>query len=169
MSPEIRPARLGDAAPIARMSRSLIERGLPWRYTPTAVAAQIRDPETAVALACSGDRLLGFAIMDFRFLQREAHLVLMAVDRSVQRHGVGVALWRWLETIARRGGIARVELEVRAENPGGRAFYRALGFREIARLRGYYACREDALRLAAELGPGTSPSITEVGRKTHQS
>jgi ribosomal-protein-alanine N-acetyltransferase len=153
VSPEIRPARLADAALIARMSRNLIERGLTWRWTPQAVAPQIRDSETAVVVAWADDRMLGFAIMGFRFLRSEAHILLLAVDPAARRSGVGLALWRWLETIARRGGIARVELEVRAENSGGRAFYHALGFREVARLRGYYESREDALRMVADLRP----------------
>ena len=151
--PEIRPARLADAALIARMSRSLIERGLTWRWTPQAVAPHIRDSETAAVVAWADDRMLGFAIMGFRFLHSEAHMLLLAVDPAARRSGVGLALWRWLETIARRGGIARVELEVRAENSGGRAFYHALGFREVARLRGYYESREDALRMVADLRP----------------
>jgi ribosomal protein S18 acetylase RimI-like enzyme len=97
--------------------------------------------------------MLGFAIMGFRFLRREAHMLLLAVDPAARRSGVGLALWRWLETVARRGGIARIELEVRAENSGGLAFYHALGFREVARLRGYYESREDALRMVAALRP----------------
>ena len=51
--PEIRlePARPADAAPIAQLSRLLIERGLAWRWTPQAVAARISDSETAAAPA----------------------------------------------------------------------------------------------------------------------
>lgn len=151
MLPEIRPARLVDAVLIARMSRNLIERGLTWRWTARTVASHIRDSETAVVVAETDDRMLGFAIMSFRFLRSEAHLLLMAVDPAARRTRVGLALWRWLETIARRGGIARVELEVRAENSSGHAFYHSLGFREVARLRGYYERREDALRMVADL------------------
>ncbi len=151
--PEIRPARLVDAVLIARMSRNLIERGLTWRWTPQVVAPHIRDSETAVVVARADDRMLGFAILGFRFLRSEAHMLLLAVDPAARRSGVGRALWRWLETIARRGGIGRVELEVRAENSGGRAFYHALGFREVARLRDYYQSREDALRMVADLRP----------------
>ncbi len=46
-----------------------------------------------------------------------------------------------------------MELEVRAENSGGRAFYHALGFREVVRLRDYYESREDALRIVSDLRP----------------
>ena len=153
VSLEIRLASLADAALIARMSRCLIEGGLTWRWTPQAVALHIRHSETAVVVAWEDDRMLGFAIMRFRFVRGEAHLLLMAVDSASRRRGVGLALWRWLETIARRGAIASVELEVRSQNSGGRAFYRVLGFREVARLRGYYESREDALRMVAALRP----------------
>lgn len=134
------------------MSRRLIERGLPWRWTPRVVAGRIRDSETAVVVAWADDRMLGFAIMGFRFLRGEAHLLLLAVDPPARRRRVGLALWHWLETVARRGGIARVELEVRKANSAARAFYHALGFREVARLRGYYEDGEDALRMWADLG-----------------
>ena len=155
MVPEIQlePARTADAASIAQMSRRLIERGLAWRWTPQAVAACIHDSETAAVVARTDRRMLGFAIMSFRFSRREVHLLLMAVDPALRRTGVGKALWGWLETLARRGGIDRVQLEVRADNLGACAFYGSLGFREVARLRGYYQAREDALRMVAELRP----------------
>jgi ribosomal-protein-alanine N-acetyltransferase len=129
------------------MSRCLIEQGLAWRWTPRVVADHIRDSETAVVVARADAEMVGFAIMGFRFLRREGHLLLLAVDAPLRRRGVGLALWRWLETVARRGGIARVELEVRNANSGARAFYHAVGFRDVARLGGYYEGREDALRM----------------------
>jgi ribosomal-protein-alanine N-acetyltransferase len=135
------------------MSRRLVEKGLPWRWTPRVIAGHIRDSETAVVVARADDGMVGFAIMGFRFLRREAHLLLLAVDPPARRKRVGLALWRWLETIARRGGIARVKLEVRKENSGARAFYHALEFRAVARLAGYYEGREDAVRMVADLRP----------------
>ncbi len=149
----LEPARPADAAPIAQMSRQLIERGLAWRWTPRAVAARIADSETAAVVARTDRRMVGFAIMSFDFSRRKAHLLLMAVDPGLRRSGAGRALWGWLETLARRGGIDRVQLAGRANNPGARAFYRSLGVREVARLPGYYQAREDALGMVAELGP----------------
>lgn len=120
------------------------------------ITGRIRDSETAVVVARADDRMLGFGIMGFRFLQREAHLLLLAVEPAARRKRVGLALWRWLETIARRGGIATVVLEIREMNAGGRAFYHTLGFRTVARLQGYYDGREDALRMLADLCPHRS-------------
>ncbi len=71
------------------MSRSLIERDLTWRWTPQAVAPYIRDSETAAVVAWADDRMLGFAIMGFRFLRSEAHMLLLAVDPAARRSGVG--------------------------------------------------------------------------------
>ena len=156
MEIRLEPARPVDAAPIAQMSRRLIERGLDWRWTPQAVAACLSDSETAAVVARTGGRRVGFAIMSFRFSCREAHLLLMAVDPGLQRTGVGNALWGWLETLARRGGIERVQLEVRADNLGASAFYGSLGFREVARLPGYYQSREDAFCMVAELAAFSS-------------
>jgi ribosomal-protein-alanine acetyltransferase len=155
MAPEIRlePARAADAASIAQLSRRVIERGLTWRWTPEAVAALLLDSETAAVVARSDGRSVGFAIMSFRFSSHESHLVLMAVEPELRRAGVGTAMWDWLSTLARRGDVERVALEVRAENLGANAFYGSLGFREVARLPGYYQSREDALRMAFELQP----------------
>ena len=109
----------------------------------------------------------------------------MAVDPGLRRSGVGKALWGWLETLARRGGVDRVQLEVRADNLGASAFYWSLGFREVARLPGYYQAREDALCMLAEQrprrasaagsrtgrdrdglpGPGVSPGLAHFTRR----
>lgn len=148
---ELGVAREADAAAIAQMSREWIERGLVWRWTPRAVAARIQDPDTASVLARSARRRVGFAVMSFDFPRRTSHLLLLAVDPELRRGGVGSALWSWLETLARRGGIDRVQLEVRAGDAGAQAFHRSRGFRMVARLPGYYQGREDALAMVADL------------------
>jgi ribosomal-protein-alanine N-acetyltransferase len=148
---EFAPARPGDAAPIAQMSRRFIEQGLAWRWTPRSVAARIRDSDSIVLVARTSETLVGFAIMGFAFERSESHLLLLAVDPGQRRRGIGGALVHWLEKVARVGGIARIQLEVRAGNREACAFYRRLGFHEQARLRGYYERREDALRMVRSL------------------
>jgi ribosomal-protein-alanine N-acetyltransferase len=150
---ELRPARIGEAERIARMSRTLIEGGLAWRWKPRSIAAQIRDSETEVVVARAGNRIVGFAVMQYRFRQREAHLVLLAVEPSRRRRGIGRALLHWLEQMARLGRIERIRLEVRTSNGGGRAFYRSQGYREVSHLRGYYQQREDAVSMVSRLSP----------------
>ena len=149
---ELETALPSDARPIARLSRRLIERGLDWRWTPGAIAAQIRDPDTEVLVARRGAAIAGFAIMAFRFERREAHLLLMAVDLPHRRRGLGRALFEWLAPLARAGDVATVSLEVRADNPAARAFYANLGFEEEGRLARYYDGRLDAVRMRARIG-----------------
>ncbi len=148
-------ARLSDAARIAGMSRRWIEHGLTWRYTPDAIVSRIRDSETEVVVARAAGRVTGFAVMEFHFDAQRAHLVLLAVEPAYRRRGVGVALFRWVEKIACLGGIARIQLELRADNEGARAFYEGLGFRATELRRGYYDGKLDALSMARPTGRGS--------------
>ena len=152
---DLGPARLSEAARIAEMSRRWIEPGLPWRYRPDSIAGQIRDPETVVVVARAAGSVAGFAVMEFHFDARRAHLVLLAVEPAYRRRGLGVALFRWLEKVACLGGIARIRLELRADNEAARAFYERLGFRETELRRGYYDGRQDAISMARRIGRGS--------------
>ena len=145
----ISTARPDDAAPIARMSRLLIEHDLPWSWTEERVQAAIRHPETAVIVARDRRRLAGFAIM--RFSDEHAHLHLLAVAPGYRGRGVGRELVAWLESCARTAGVFRINLELRVANDAARGFYSALGYAECGTAPGYYAGREDALRMRRDL------------------
>lgn len=93
--------------------------------------------------------MIGFAIM--RFLEESAHLNLLAVDARYQRLGIGRRLMEWLEQSARVAGTFVISLEVRFNNQGARAFYRRLGYTELARIPRYYAGREAAMRMSRDL------------------
>ena len=160
---QLEPARIADAVRMGRMSRALIEQGLTWRWRSRSIARKIRDPETEVLVAREGVQIVGFAIMEFAFLRHEAHLLLLAVEPSRRRRGLGRGLVRWLEKIARAGGIASIQLELRARNHGARRFYRQLGYEEVALLRGYYQQREDAMRLVTTLRRSSVQDV-EPGR-----
>jgi ribosomal-protein-alanine N-acetyltransferase len=151
---DLGPARLSEAARIAEMSRRWIEHGLTWRYRPASIAGQIHDSETAVVVARAAPGVVGFAVMEFCFDARRAHLVLLAVEPAYRRRGVGVALFRWLEKLACLGGILQLRLELRADNEEARAFYERLGFRATELRRGYYDGRKDAIRMARRIGRG---------------
>jgi [ribosomal protein S18]-alanine N-acetyltransferase len=142
---EIRLATLADACGIARMSRDCIEQGLGWSWTETRVERSIRDRATNVIVARAGSSLLGFGIM--RYGAQTAHLLLLAVQPGRRRRGLGRALVRWLEAPAQVAGIERIQVETRADNAVARPFYQQLGYREIARIPGYYQGMEDGLRL----------------------
>jgi ribosomal protein S18 acetylase RimI-like enzyme len=87
-----------------------------------------------------------------RYGDDEAHLDLLGVDPSHRRKGLGSRIVAWLEKVALVAGITAVFLEVREQNHDARAFYERLGYRDLARLAGYYQGRESAIRMGRELG-----------------
>jgi ribosomal-protein-alanine N-acetyltransferase len=146
---QIRLGRPADARRIAEMSRDYIEQGLGWRWTPARIQAALRAPDINLAVACRSDRLAGFGLMQYQ--DDEAHLILLAVEEACRRSGVAAALLGWLERCALTAGIGTIYLEARVSNLAARAFYRKLGYREVAVVRGYYQGREDGVRIARDL------------------
>lgn len=68
----------------------------------------------------------------------EADIQTIAVAPRARRHGLGRTLMLALLGEARKRGAREVFLEVRADNPGARTLYTALGFEEIGVRPRYY-------------------------------
>lgn len=143
--PPVRLAHPEDADGIAAMSRTLIERGLPWNWRPARVLAAIRDPDTNVAVVRMDDALVAFGIMEY--LESDAYLALLAVRPENQCRGIGSSLLGWLETSARVAGARRIRLEARRDNLSARSFYNELGYHEIAVRQGRYSDGVDGVAL----------------------
>lgn len=92
-------------------------------------------------------RVAGFCIV--MFAPDVAHVLVIAVARSLHRQGLGSVLLDWCEQQARERGLEGVLLEVRPSNVSAVAFYKARGYLQIGLRRGYYPAekggREDAL------------------------
>ena len=146
----LRLARLGDAPRIANLSRTLIEAGLPWSWTPRRVAAHMRLREHLTVIAANGGELAGFVLAQFG--SRSVHLALLGVAHAYQRHGLGRQLVGWVEESATVAGLFLMHLEVRASNRQALRFYASMGYRETSRTVGYYSGLEDAIRLERDLG-----------------
>jgi ribosomal-protein-alanine N-acetyltransferase len=141
----VRLARLADAAEIATMSRDSIERGLPWTWTEDRVANAVRDPETNVVVARENGALLGFGIMFYA--SDDAHLLLFAVRQENRRRGVGSAILRWLEDVARTAGAKRIRVECLRENSAARDFYGEHGYCELVITPKFYRGVKDGVHL----------------------
>ena len=137
-----------DTAPIAAMSRALIEAGLPWSWTPARVTRNLRQADTLV-LSARDHALAGFAIMQFG--EERAHLSLLAVRPDRQRQGVARRMLQWLTESALTAGIASIQLELRESNLSARRFYLAQGYNETARVPGYYRGIETAVRMLRDI------------------
>ncbi len=86
--------------------------------------------------------------------ERSYDLYWIVVDPSAQSGGIGRALWlrTAAEVAARSGGLVWAETSSRNMYEPTRAFYRALGFREEARLRDFYAPDDDKVFFVTVVG-----------------
>lgn len=147
---EIRLARPRDGDNMARMSRRLIEVGLPWWcWTPKRIGKAIRSRDTVGIVASVNKSLTGFALMYFG--DEHAHLNLLAVEPAYRRRGIGREMLRWLEDSCSVAGILRVSLEVRATNMKAIRFYHTLGYEPGEQIPRYYCGEEAALRMTRNL------------------
>jgi ribosomal-protein-alanine N-acetyltransferase len=160
---KLRLARFADADRIALMSRELIEVGLSgWSWDPQRVGRAIRARNTMVVVVEVGSHLIGFGILQFG--DTRAHLSLLAVDAAYQRCGIARQMLNWLEEAALVAGIETINLELRAINGAAQNFYRALGFKEMGYVPGYYHGVETALRMARDIRRCIPEPITEPFR-----
>ena len=97
----------------------------------------------------------GFALG--RVVLDEAELLTIAVAPDARRSGTGRALLAEFERIAQQRGAARCFVDVAANNAAARALYRAEGYAESGRRKGYYrqnnAPAVDAILLGKLLSP----------------
>jgi [ribosomal protein S18]-alanine N-acetyltransferase len=107
-----------------------------------------------LSLARRGGETIGFALG--RIVLKEAELLLLAVKRSEQGHGIGRLLLERFSLVAASRGADRLHLEVREGNPA-MALYRNSGFVEVGRRRNYYTGCDgqiyDALTLTRAAAP----------------
>ena len=141
----VRLATPADAAEIAAMSRDYIEHGLPWTWTPERVAHSIREPETNVVVAGDHGGITGFGIM--YYASEDAHLLLFAVRSAQRRRGIGSAILRWLEDVARAAGAKRIRVECTRENAAARNFYCEHGYHELDIAKKTYRGLKDGVHL----------------------
>lgn len=99
-----------------------------------------------------GGQMVGYGVM--LVVVDEAHLLNLSIRSESQGRGYGRMLLGHLRGVARAHGAASLYLEVRPSNAGALALYRASGFAEVGRRRGYYPARggrEDALVMRSRL------------------
>lgn len=127
-----------DAALLERIMETAFDPRFGEAWTKSQCVGILAMPGVWLTLARVGDAVAGFALS--RAIMDEAELLLIAVEPSHRRAGVGTALLRSVVAEGETRGVARLHLEVRANNPAI-ALYAANGFRRIGVRRGYYRSR----------------------------
>lgn len=134
--PRIRAAAIGDASDVARLLDLL---GYPCTRDEAAerIATVLGDPRQQLLLAEVDGHACGLVALDVRYsLTRgadQARITALVVDPDHARRGIGRAMLREVEAIARRVRAARIELTSNARRHDAHAFYRDCGYAEGSR------------------------------------
>lgn len=142
----IRTARPDDADVLAALERAAFGTNA---WSREQVAAELAGATRHVAVAEADDEIVGYAAISVA--GDVADLTRVVVADVHRRSGVASGLLALLHETARQKGAERVLLEVAAANAAACELYRAHGYVEISRRRGYYADGDDALVLARAL------------------
>lgn len=103
-----------------------------------------------------GGRLVGYCAWgDVPLTQRSFDLYWIAVATPAQGQGIGQQLMKLAEAaVARRGGGGLyIETSSRAVYARTRRFYRAAGYRQVARLRDFYAAGDHKVVFCKTIPP----------------
>lgn len=139
------------AAEIARLHAQIFNPA----WDEAAIRSLLEHPASTslVAVAGSPKAVIGFVIG--QLAADEAEILSVGVTPDWQRIGLGRMLVEGLTRASRRGDAKQLHLEVAADNAAALALYRALGFKEMRRRKGYYerpgAPAADAVVFALDL------------------
>jgi ribosomal-protein-alanine N-acetyltransferase len=141
------PADLPQVMEIERLSFATD----PW--TPGLFLHELKLDFSRLHLARSADaarRVVGYAC--WWLVGDEVHILNLAVHPGARGSGAGRALVQRILDDAVAHGAVSVSLEVRPENDGALALYRAMGFGKIGLRRNYYGRGQDAVIMERRLG-----------------
>lgn len=108
-------------------------------YAPTAVAADMEDPQQLYRLVERGGQLAGYCKLGLAGGWPEhargrqlIELKQLYTDPALTGHGIGAALMDWALDQARARGADEIHLSVWSGNHGAQKFYARYGFAKLA-------------------------------------
>ncbi len=119
---------------LAALHREALAEGPDW--TCEDFASFLALPNVLALLAVRDPDPVGFALA--QAAGPEADLVLIGVAERFRRAGAGSVLMEALHARLESAGVKEIFLDVAEDNGTALAFYKALGFQEIGRRKGYY-------------------------------
>jgi len=145
----VREAGPGDVDAVLALDGTLFGSDAWGRPSMSAELDNVAGTRVFLVAVSGQDQVLAYAVL--RAGQDSADLLRVGVAREHRRQGLASALLAALVTRSVSAGCSRVLLEVAPDNTAARAFYRCLGFVEVARRSRYYADGRDALVMQLEL------------------
>lgn len=140
--------RLRAAMPSDARGIEALEKLFPGnRMRLPSIRRILRVPSARVWVVEGSEGIVGALMLLTRADTRYARVYSLAVAPQARGQGLGKRLLRAAERWAQQAGCAGMRLEVRASNRIARKLYAAQGYREIARLEGYYDDGMQGIRL----------------------
>ena len=139
----VRRARPIDLGEIDRIEREAFPD--PWESSVFEEALSLFP--TTFFVAQKGATLAGFILSGTEFTgeQTYGHICNLAVDRRMQKKGIGRMLVQRVEHEFLISCASGIQLEVRLSNTKAQEFYERLGYQDVFQISQYYANGEDAL------------------------
>lgn len=147
-APRIRRATRADLAALLRLEESTFDSD---RISRAQWRRHIGSRSVAVLVHGEEGHVDGAAVVFYRRGSRRARLYSLAVGAHARGGGLGRALLAAAEADARARGCETMQLEVRHDNLGAIALYARDGYRQLARLAGFYEDGKDAWRYVKPL------------------
>jgi [ribosomal protein S18]-alanine N-acetyltransferase len=156
MLPDI--LRLEEACFSAPWTRKMLEAELSGNQFAHFLVAVHHEPQGPPV-----ERVVGYHC--FWIVFEELRLMNLAVDQSMRRQGIGLALASEAIRMGLAQAATRAMLEVRASNESARTLYQRVGFRQISVRPKYYTKPiEDALIM--EMDPLVMPVESRPDRES---
>ena len=160
-APSSSPPDLPESGPAVRLRgfrpsdvpyvAAIVSDALHEHYDPSLYGSLSADwPEGFLLAADSGELPVGF-LLGVSQVEREARILMFAVDRDHRTRGVGTLLMSTFLERCRGRAFRRVTLEVRVSNATAIRFYNRYQFSVVDLLRGYYSDGENGYQMARGL------------------
>ncbi|MGQ0698857.1 MAG: GNAT family N-acetyltransferase [Panacagrimonas sp.] len=143
----VRAATLDDAPAILELEALFPSD----RMSARSVRRFLRSEKARVWVADDGTRVQGNLVLLLRSGSTAARIYSVIVDPDARGLGLGHRLVEAAERSARKLGLQRIALEVRADNLAARKLYASRGYRIEREMAGYYDDGADGLRLGKAL------------------
>lgn len=157
--PTLRPAALPDLDRLVTLEERCFTSD---RISRRSFRHLLTKGHADCIVAEEGGIIVGYALVLYSKGTALARLYSLAVDPDHRRRGIGQLLLTAAEQAARDGDAVELRLEVRTDNDGAIAQYKAAGFRPFAALQDYYEDHADALRMAKRLAGGNRVALRRV-------
>jgi ribosomal-protein-alanine N-acetyltransferase len=149
----VRFGTLGEVGRIMPVMQRAFDPAYGEAWTQQQCTGLLTLPGTAMFLAEEQDQVIGFSLV--RHVLYEAELLMIAVDPSRQKAGIGRLLLNAVIDWTKKSGAEQVFLEVRSGNPA-LELYRNADFVQCGLRKCYYRGNNgtisDALTLVRSLG-----------------